>query len=81
MLSDKVQDQIKGRHRARTGQAGVVDDISFSHGFNLGKAFGEIGQLFPVDGRLIAVEQSGFGQKPAAGVHGAKGLEPSCCGA
>ena len=66
--ADQVQNQIKGGHRAGTGDAVAVDYVSLAHGVDVGKPFCEACQLLPMNRRAVPVQQARQSQQPASGV-------------
>ena len=67
--SDEVQHHIHGRRGSRRGEPIPIDLVNVVGENHLRENLLDARSIFPVDGRLIAVEQSGARQNPACGFH------------
>ena len=63
---DHVQHHVERGGATRTGEPIAVDLEKFRRYFDPGKVLGKAGDVFPMDGAAIAVEQAGAGQDVAA---------------
>ena len=81
LAGDQGQHHVERRGAAGTGEAVAVDFEQAAGGLDFREGFREAGQVLPVDGAFIAVEQAGFGQQMRAGADRADVIAraaPSC---
>ena len=65
--ADQLQHQVERRRAARAGEAVAVDLEQLRGHLDLRELLAEAGEVLPVDGAAIAVEQAGARQDVAAG--------------
>ena len=69
LAGNQRQHHVERGGAAGAGEAVTVDLEQTAGGFDFRKGLGEAGQILPVDGAFVAVEQAGFGQNMRAGAH------------
>ena len=72
-LLDEVQHEVQGAHPAGAGVAVAVDHEQALLHMHLWKDLPQAGEVLPVNGATVAVEQAGGRQGVAAGAKGAEG--------
>src|SRR3546814_5554929 len=66
LAGDHVQHHVDGRGAAGAGEAVAVDLEQLAGHLDVGEVLAEAGQVLPVDGAAVAVEQAGRSEEPTS---------------